>query len=242
MSENSTSETPQIRLGNRPAVRQMVSQEADRLASIFPNADSAKIVKEARHNTAQDIRAERLKNEAERAKENGETDELTSLLNRKGFEKRLKEVVARAKRFGGDTSVVYFDINGLKGVNDESGHQAGDELIKRTAEVLQSSTRETDIVARLGGDEMVAILTGTNVEDATKVWEKMELQFKAKNVKIAAGIAQIDTATPQTVDESLRLADAAMYKAKAESKATGESKMRTFNELTPDETFVNRAA
>ena len=237
MSENSTSETPQIRLGNRPDVRARVAAHADRLSSLFSNSDSATLVAEARQATTQDLRIERLKKEAVRAKENGEIDELTGLLNRKGFEKRLPQIIANAKRSGQEISVVYFDVNGLKTVNDKSGHQAGDELIKGTAGILQDNTRETDIVARFGGDEMVVVLSGANVENAIAVWEKMKLGFSEKNISVAAGIALLDPTTKDTIKESLDHADKAMYKAKQEGGIT----MKTTGNLTDDEILNDRS-
>lgn len=81
------------------------------------------------------------------------TDPLTGLLNRRGFGDRLERELARARRFGHPLAVAFLDVRGLKAVNDDHGHSAGDAVLRAAAQLVRSSTREEDIVGRIGGDE-----------------------------------------------------------------------------------------
>ena len=86
-----------------------------------------------------------------------DVDELTGLLNRRGFFARVDEMRRRARRTSRQVLLMYFDVDGLKGVNDELGHAEGDRLLVAAADVLRATFRERDVVARLGGDEFVAM-------------------------------------------------------------------------------------
>ena len=169
-----------------------------------------------------------------------QVDNLTGLLNRDGFDRKLQEEVSRAKRSGNTMTLLFLDVNDLKKVNDSQGHEAGDDLIRKVADILKANGRDTDILARYGekADEFVVVLTGTNLEESKEFWERVDKDFVDSNIHIAAGAAQIDTRTPQTISKSKRLADKAMYKAKAASKNTnsdGSNIMYTTDELTDDE-------
>jgi diguanylate cyclase (GGDEF)-like protein len=86
------------------------------------------------------------------------TDPLTGLHNRRGFADALGVEIARARRFDHPLAVAFLDVRGLKAVNDDFGHQAGDDLLKAVAQLLRRTSREADIVARVGGDEMAVAL------------------------------------------------------------------------------------
>ena len=96
---------------------------------------------------------------ARSAREAAETDVLTGVCNRRGWERFLLEEEARYAAFGDPASLLMLDLDGLKVVNDSQGHAAGDELIRRTALVLRSHLRSHDMIARLGGDEFGIVLT-----------------------------------------------------------------------------------
>ena len=86
-----------------------------------------------------------------------DVDELTGLLNRRGFFVKVDEVRRRARRGNRQVLLMYFDVDGLKRVNDETGHAEGDKLLVAVADVLRAAFREKDVVARLGGDEFAAM-------------------------------------------------------------------------------------
>jgi diguanylate cyclase (GGDEF)-like protein len=87
------------------------------------------------------------------------TDPLTGALNRRAFTEAVERELARARRYRSTFVMAYFDVRGLKGLNDTSGHGAGDMLLREVAELLQDSAREADVVARIGGDEFALLMT-----------------------------------------------------------------------------------
>ena len=92
------------------------------------------------------------------------TDELTGLLNRRGFEQQLNQALSAAQRYGERGVLVYVDLDGFKPVNDRFGHAAGDAVLRRVAALLRDGVRASDSVARMGGDEFAVLLARTDGE------------------------------------------------------------------------------
>jgi len=107
-----------------------------------------------------ELRAEvgRLKASLVEAEGLADRDVLTPLLNRRAFVRELRRVIAFSQRYGAPASLIYFDLDGFKAVNDRYGHAAGDTALKAVAERLAGAVRESDLVGRLGGDEFGVIL------------------------------------------------------------------------------------
>ena len=95
-------------------------------------------------------------------------DELTTLLNRRGFNDQLRRALASSKRYGDLGVLVVCDFDNFKAINDTYGHAVGDEVLRHTAKVLNANVRETDIVARLGGDEFAVLMVQTSWRDGFK--------------------------------------------------------------------------
>jgi diguanylate cyclase (GGDEF)-like protein len=152
------------------------------------------------------------------------TDSLTHLLNRRGFENDLRNRQLLSRRYpDATTSVVLFDLDKLKAVNDQLGHPAGDVLLRGVAAALRAVSREQDSLARLGGDEFALILPHTDEAGATAVAERVVIsmaeaswEHSTGQVKstISAGIVSDPTGLAE-VDELLACADTALYEAKA---------------------------
>lgn len=152
-------------------------------------------------------------------------DSLTGLPNRMLFYDRLRQAINLAERNRHELSLLYLDLDKFKAVNDSLGHDAGDEILKGAADRIQQQVRESDTVARIGGDEFAVILPEiASQQDAATVARKIidamlavfELNGgKRENVHIGAsiGIATFPTDGPD-MDALLKVADAAMYKAK----------------------------
>jgi diguanylate cyclase (GGDEF)-like protein len=144
----------------------------------------------------------------ERAVSDAETDPLTGLLNRRGWERWLAREDERFRRFGDPASVVMLDSDGLKTVNDTEGHDAGDRHLRHTAAVLRSAIRSTDPLARLGGDEF-ALVVQVGVEDAEGLVLRLREALDDSGVPCSLGTA------PFTVSDGFpgacAAADAAMY-------------------------------
>jgi diguanylate cyclase (GGDEF)-like protein len=160
----------------------------------------------------------------------GEIDELTQLLNEKGFNRRLKQEAERANRTGNKSTVLYIDVNNLKLINDKNGHDAGNALLESVAQSILSATRITDVAARLHGDEFALILVGLDLESTKKLWdERFSKTLAEKSLSIAAGATEID---PNNPTESVKKADSAMYEAKSMIKeGIGPNEFATKNIL-----------
>lgn len=148
-------------------------------------------------------------------------DSLTGLYNRRCFEEnRIKIDITENLPL----SVIFADINGLKMTNDIFGHVAGDELIKKSAEILLKSCREYDMIARVGGDEFIILLPKTNIENAEKILSRIKSEFL--NARVAAIKCSIslgcDTkiVSEQSLEEIMANAENAMYKNKTMNRKT----------------------
>jgi len=153
-------------------------------------------------------------------------DQLTELANRTLFHDRLNQNIAQAKRHKQKFALLYLDLDGFKEVNDCLGHEAGDELLRETAQKLKESVREIDTVARMGGDEFTVILSDIkNNEDAALVAEKIlkslsrpyESVSADHRVSTSIGIAIYPDDTIEA-DQLVTAADNAMYQAKNSGK------------------------
>jgi diguanylate cyclase (GGDEF)-like protein len=150
------------------------------------------------------------------------TDPLTGLPNYRRLLDVLQMEIARADRHNRQFAVVFFDMDGLKRINDELGHLIGSRAVCRFAETLRAACRETDTPARYGGDEFVAVLSDTDLDGAKLVvkrtTERLQEDTDQPRLSVSAGIAVYprDGGTPTTL---LSAADRALYANKAE-KAT----------------------
>ncbi|WP_415882080.1 GGDEF domain-containing protein [Neptuniibacter sp. QD34_54] len=149
-------------------------------------------------------------------------DRLTGLNNRGYWEECLNQEFERFNRSQEVCSLVMFDIDHFKRVNDTYGHQAGDEIIRAVAQALKEQARKTDFLGRYGGEEFGAILTGTNGENAMIFAERLRSRIEALvvpyaehelKVTISLGVSEL-TYEQQTPLEWLEQADQALYKSK----------------------------
>ncbi len=135
-----------------------------------PDPDAAAMARELAELRAQvQALSERLA-EAERR---ADIDVLTPLLNRRAFMREVQRAIAVARRHDIPASVIFFDLDGFKAVNDRYGHAAGDAALVAVAERLQAEVRESDVVGRLGGDEFAVLLLHADREAATQKAEAL---------------------------------------------------------------------
>ncbi|WP_020677253.1 sensor domain-containing diguanylate cyclase [Geopsychrobacter electrodiphilus] len=152
-------------------------------------------------------------------------DPLTSLPNRRAMERFLTTELARIKRYGGEMSVAFVDLDRFKLVNDTHGHDYGDALLQYLAEGLKKMSRQTDLTTRLAGDEFVLLLPQTDRAAAEGLLGRMEteflkhpLQFKGQSLeaRISYGTASSNERAHPT--DLLKLADSRLYEAKRRKK------------------------
>jgi len=146
------------------------------------------------------------------------TDELTGLLNRRGFLAQLDRALAAARRGGPHGVLMICDLDGFKAINDEYGHLIGDEALCQTASLLARNIRRADTVARLGGDEFAVLLVGAHLVAARRKAQALA-QIVAANaiavdnhqfkLRVSFGLAAYSGEEPE--DELMNRADIAMY-------------------------------
>jgi len=175
-----------------------------------------------------DLRSEvgRLKSRLSEAEGLADRDALTPLLNRRAFVRELGRVRTFAQRYGAPASLVYFDLDGFKAINDRYGHAAGDAALKVVADRLIANVRDSDVIGRMGGDEFAIVLVQADQATAqakagslAQAIEREPLRFGewTAPVHLSYGVVEI---TPDTDPEALiASADTAMFAAKRLRKA-----------------------
>jgi diguanylate cyclase (GGDEF)-like protein len=154
-------------------------------------------------------------------------DDLTGLLNRRGWEVTARRELARASRADMPVALVTMDLDGLKELNDAQGHEEGDRVLRETGDRLRRALRATDVVARLGGDEFAALLTESRLDDALGALQRLQTATPPQGA-FSAGVATWNGGTEQLAD-LLRRADVALYAAKTSGGATTEIAPQTFD-------------
>lgn len=195
-----------------------------------PQADVVLVFRDvtARRKAEQDLRA--AQDELVRL---AHTDYLTGLHNRRFFMQRLQEECERVRRHGSNLSVLLFDLDHFKQVNDTYGHDLGDRVLKRVADVSVSIKRITDVAARIGGEEFALLLPETDQRGAVQLAQRLresvaEMRIKElesadqlvprrSTVTTSVGVATVG-ARSHDIDNVLNYADEALYKAKSSGR------------------------
>ena len=155
------------------------------------------------------------------------TDPLTGLANRRALSVQLQREMRRSVRYGEPASLLLIDVDGLKAVNDNEGHSAGDRVIRNVADAISAGLRDTDFGARWGGDEFAIVAPNTTAEAALHSAERLVVRVangrigrSRRSVTVSIGIATFDPAQATECDlESLvRSADDALYRAKGSGR------------------------
>jgi diguanylate cyclase (GGDEF)-like protein len=149
-------------------------------------------------------------------------DDLTGIPNRRGFIALAQKSLQLCHRNELPASLVFFDINKFKNINDNYGHAEGDRALIAFAQQMRYTFRESDVFARIGGDEFVVLLTNTNIVFAEELIQRFRAAVdaynkKAKrgyNISFSSGIVSVDTDQPQSINVLLDRADSVMYKQK----------------------------
>jgi len=152
-------------------------------------------------------------------------DPLTGLFNRRYIEQRLEDEIKRSERHGRPLSVILFDLDEFKQVNDTYGHGAGDALLKAFAERLSRATRGSDASARYGGDEFLVVLPECKPENVQHVLKRLEgigVEIEGRRLPIALSAGWAELLPGESAKELLVRADAALY-ANKRAKSAAQS-------------------
>ena len=156
-------------------------------------------------------------------------DPLTGLYNRRGFEEEVSRIIkditytaenpeTRRHFFVDSISILFFDIDNFKKFNDVYGHKTGDQVLQHVAQLISGKVRNVDFVSRWGGEEIVAVLVGTDEDNAYKKAEEIRAAVKSRiktkddPVTVSVGVASFESGV--TLKELIERADKAMYEAK----------------------------
>ena len=149
------------------------------------------------------------------------TDGLTGLINRRYFDRRIAEEIARARRHNSNLSLALFDIDHFKRINDTYGHTVGDKILNELGELILNNTRESDVSARYGGEEFALILPETTQIEAYELLERLRQLIECNTfvkdespvlVTVSVGIAQYHC--EYDAEDFIEQADASLYQAK----------------------------
>ncbi|NLI90733.1 MAG: GGDEF domain-containing protein [Peptococcaceae bacterium] len=157
-------------------------------------------------------------------------DSMTLLLNHENIFLRLTDEIERAKRIHYPLSLIMIDIDHFKEINDRFGHQAGDDVIIKVAQILNSTCRTTDVIGRYGGDEFLIIMPDTKSEDAVVLAERIRNTIEKTNfikgieVTVSGGITEF---LQESSEELISSVDAKLYRAKENGRNRFEYENRT---------------
>ncbi|WP_415396938.1 diguanylate cyclase [Sulfurimonas sp. CS5] len=166
-----------------------------------------------------------LRNYHQKLERLADFDSLTQIPNRHNFDKQFKQFLALQKRDERPICLVFIDIDDFKTINDELGHQIGDDVLVQTAKILNNGIRKTDLIARWGGEEFVIAFIDTHINDAHSITQKIRESIekdailkKAIGYSLTASFGLTSCNKYDTIDTVISRADKAMYEAKQHGK------------------------
>lgn len=165
----------------------------------------------------------KLKGEYDKEKKLADTDSLTGALNRRSFSVLIQKALAENKKKSMPYSIIYFDIDNFKMLNDSRGHAFGDLVLKNTADIIKKRLSEKGFLSRLGGDEFAVFLMGSGPAEALKTINGIKGDLAAeehalKGVTYSFGVLTVQKKIILNTEELIRLADKLMYSVKKTGK------------------------
>lgn len=159
-----------------------------------------------------------------------DTDPLLPVANRRAFVRELERTMSYTGRYNVPASILFFDMDGLKQINDTYGHHVGDRALMHMVEVLKSNVRASDMVARLGGDELAVILTHADEAQARAKADNLleslratPLELETEKVTVRASVGVYTLRPGESPEDMLRKADEAMYRQKASLRSVEQA-------------------
>jgi len=163
-----------------------------------------------------------LESEKEKLRVIAMTDTLTGAANRFKFNTIIEEQLASAKRYAFEVSVIMFDIDNFKTINDDYSHSVGDEILQTISRLVMDDIRQSDTFVRWGGEEFVLLLSNTTKENALKAAEKLRKRFESYDFgevgQVTSSFGVVSVTKDDTVSTLMNRADEAMYQAKTAGK------------------------
>jgi len=142
------------------------------------------------------------------------TDTLTGIFNRGKIEESLRQEMARASRYGSPLTIILFDLDYFKKINDSLGHSIGDQVLQEVAAAVAGQIRETDVLGRWGGEEFMVLCPGTMADDAVTIAEKLRQQVERLPLGVTISCGLAGCRPGESMDALINRADKALYAAK----------------------------
>jgi diguanylate cyclase (GGDEF)-like protein len=185
-----------------------------------PSSDE---IEQAEHLASSSISAIENARRYGEARKLAETDALTGLFNQRFFQETLRREVTRAHRYQRKLTLIVFDLDDFKSINDQVGHLAGDRVLAQAADRLREAVRSVDVACRIGGDEFAVIMPESAAEDGEQLFQRVHNSMRGtalgpdeQRLRLSGGIAELlHGDTPASLFER---ADAALYRAKERGK------------------------
>ena len=159
---------------------------------------------------------------SKRLQEMAYTDALTNVYNRLHLAHFLEAEIERVRRYQGTFSIILFDLDYFKKVNDQHGHQTGDKILQRLTKLVSEANRDADILARYGGEEFIILASATDLNGAARHAERLRRDIEnypfGLSRKITASFGIAEYKADEDIDSLIRRADIALYNAKAEGR------------------------
>ncbi len=167
----------------------------------------------------------KLEKELEAAKQDSKEDFLTKLYNKRALDEFMAIKEAEFKRYGHNFSVVMFDLDHFKAVNDNYGHDAGDAVLSAFAKIIKKEARSVDVIGRFGGEEFMALLSETDTkggavfaEKVRKHVQKAKFMYKGKRIEVTVSCGISERAKHVSLQGAINSADEYLYKAKNDGR------------------------
>jgi diguanylate cyclase (GGDEF)-like protein len=207
-----------------PAASVAPRQTADTTSVMgIPEAELTPKVRSAIMALMQEV--DSLRRELERSKQRllnleklADQDSLTPVINRRAFVRELSRVISYTQRYSAISSLIYFDVNGFKAINDTYGHACGDAALMYVVDVLSKNVRDSDVVGRLGGDEFGVILAQADDRQAREKAAQLAravaahpLEWEGKRIRIEVAYGVYNFRQGENATEALAAADREMY-------------------------------
>lgn len=226
---------PPARPGAAPPTRHAAPPQAATPAGRMsfrgiPEAELTPAVREALGGLLQELATlkadrDRLMERARTAEDLADSDSLAPVFNRRAFVREVGRVMSFSERYDVSASLVYFDLNGFKQINDRHGHAAGDAILKAVAQTLRANVRESDVVGRVGGDEFAVVLAKADIDLArakgsqlSEALRSIAISHTGQTLRIGASFGVYMFEPGDTPEQALARADEAMYADKVGRK------------------------
>lgn len=216
--EADNGENPELVIERTGALRKLLMLDIQFVFDTYINSLMSEVLTAKRQvETYAETLEETINQRTRQLEELSRTDSLTGLNNQRTFYESLRHELAVAERNKTVVTLVYFDLNAFKELNDRLGHRSGDDVLTLVGKTLMDTSRLTDICCRYGGDEFCVIMPNTQWQETRRFCERLIRNFdqgETLGVTFSIGVAETGPEKFLTLDDLVNLADDAMYKAK----------------------------